>query len=230
MTGAADWTGFRPATLRSATDRAPAPRARGLLLPDLDAPAVLPAPGPSGPSREEIDLMLDAAREAGMAEGRAEGERDGFAQANQSRAAALDGALAGALARLDQAAREAAALAEENTRAVAVLLLDALDAALPGAASRFAPDMLDHLVEQLGPLSDAPSGATVMVPPALLDEARDRLAASGLPVEADPALPAGDARIAWRGGSLALDLAERRRAVRAVLNSLGLTPEQENPA
>ena len=223
------WTGFRPGATRPAPDHS-APRESALRLPDLDAPAVPAVPRPAGPSREELDAMLDAAREAGIAEGRADGERAGFEAANASRAAALDGALAAATSRLEQAVADAAALAEANARALAALLLGALDAALPGAASRFAPEMLDHLVTQLGPVADAPAGATVLVPPALLEEAGARLAASGLPVEADPALPAGDARIAWRGGSLALDLAERRRAVRAVLCSLGLTPEQENPA
>ena len=49
---------------------------------------------------------------------------------------------------------------------------------------------------------------------------------TGLPVEADPALPPGDARISWRGGGLALVLAERRAAIREAMASLGFTDEE----
>ncbi len=230
MSGNLHWTGFSPAPRHAAPDRPPLPRDRALRLPDLDAPVAPAGPDPALARAAELDAMLDAAREAGIAEGRAAGERAGFAAASASRAAVLDDALAAALSHLEQATRDAAATAAANAQALAALLLGALDAALPGAAARFAPDMLDHLVARLGPVLDAPAGATVTVPPALLDEARARLAASGLPVEADPALAAGDARISWRGGSLALDLDGRRRAVRGVLRSLGLTSDQENPA
>ena len=77
-----------------------------------------------------------------------------------------------------------------------------------------------------GTRSTAPAGAVLRVPPALLEQARARLDSTGLPVEADPALPPGDARIAWRGGGLALVLAERRAAIREAMASLGFTDEE----
>ncbi|MFT8242855.1 hypothetical protein [Roseomonas sp. BN140053] len=212
---------FQAFTLGAARPAAMArPVLSGLALPDLDAAAA--PPRPEGPTPEEVDLLLDVAREAALAEGRALGEAEGRAAALASSAALLNDILAEALNRIDEAAAEAAAAAEQNALSLGRLLLRMLDAALPGAAARAAPELLDQLVAQLGPVLEAPEGATVLVPPDLLDAAQERLAGSGLPVQPDPALAPGDARIAWRGGALALDLAQRRAAIHDILASLDL--------
>ena len=78
----------------------------------------------------------------------------------------------------------------------------------------------------LGPAEDAPAGAVLRVPPAILDVARERFGDRGLPIEADPALPEGDARLAWRHGGIALNLEDRRSAIRRVLASLNLLSEE----
>ena len=200
------------------------PALRALILPDLDEPP--PPPPAEGPGAEEIAAMLDAARVAARAEGYAAGERAGREAALASEAARLDGALAEAVAGLGTMLPEERAASEQRTRELALMLLRLVDAALPGAAARAAPDLLDRLLAQLGPLLEAPEGATVLVPPDWAEAARQRLAGSGLLVMADPALPPGDARIAWRGGGLSLELAARRAAIGEVLASLGLTEEE----
>ncbi|UFN48287.1 hypothetical protein LPC08_20080 [Roseomonas sp. OT10] len=199
------------------------PMLRALALPDLDAPP--PPPPAEGPGPEEIAAMLDAARDAARADGYAAGEQAGWEAALASQAARLDGALAALLPQLEAMLREERAASEARTRELAVLLLRLVDAALPGAAARAAPDLLDRLMEHLGPVLEVPEGATVLVPPEVLEAARRRLDGTGLAVAADPALAPGDARIAWRGGGLAMDLAARRAAIGEVLASLGLTEE-----
>ena len=110
---------------------------------------------------------------------------------------------------------------------VSVLWNTVVDAALPGAAAREAPALLEPLMRALGPVEEAPPGATLRVPPALLDHARARFGAAGLPIEADPALPEGDARIVWRHGGLDLDLSRRRAAIREALAALDLPMEDD---
>ena len=210
----------------------PPPERPALEFPDLDAP---PAPAPAAPvppadpapDREaEMEALIGIAREAGFADGLAEGERRGREAEAARREAGLDGLLAATLSQVDTALARMRAEAEEQAEAFALLLLRSLDLALPLAPAREAPAMLERLLQLLGPVTEAPAGAVLRVPPALLEQARARLDGTGLPVEADPALPPGDARIAWRGGGLALVLAERRAAIREAMASLGFTDEE----
>ncbi|WP_426956250.1 hypothetical protein [Muricoccus radiodurans] len=195
---------------------------RGLALPDWDAPQAPPAP-----AEPDLPTLLEEARREGHAAGLREGETRGRAAEAASREAMAEESVRMALLTLDEGREITRKAAEENARALARLVMGAVDAALPGAAARFAPDLLEPLVAALGPLVDAPLGATLQVPPALLDHARARFGAA-LPVEADPALPEGDARIAWRRGGLDLDLGARRAAIRDVLVSLNLLDEESS--
>lgn len=204
-----------------------------LEFPDLDAPPAPPAPAPPvpqpdpAPDREaETAALIEIAREAGFAEGLAEGERRGCEAEAARREAGLDGLLAATLSQVDTALARMRVEAAEQAEAFALLLLRSLDLALPLAAAREAPAMLERLLQLLGPVTEAPAGAVLRVPPVLLEQARARLDGTGLPVEADPALPPGDARISWRGGGLALVLAERRAAIREAMASLGFTDEE----
>jgi flagellar biosynthesis/type III secretory pathway protein FliH len=198
------------------------PGLRGLHLPDLDAPAIQPPEAPPEPSLEEL---LEVARRRGHAAGLREGEARGRAAEQASRDALADEAIRAALTQLDGAADAARQAADENARALTGLLLAALDAALPGAAAREAAALLEPMMAALGPVAEAPLGATLLVPPALLDHARDRFGETGLPVAVDPALPEGDARIAWRRGGLDLDLGRRRAVIRESLAALQLIDE-----
>ncbi|MCR0980894.1 FliH/SctL family protein [Roseomonas populi] len=199
---------------------------RGLALPDLDALDRPPpdVPEPAGPS---IDEMLDAARREGHAAGLREGEARGRAAEGASREAMAEEAVRIALLQLDEAREAARAAADENATALAGMLLAVVDAALPGAAAREAAALLEPLMRALGPVEDAPPGATLRVPPALLEHARARFDGVGLPIEPDPALPEGDARIVWRHGGLDLDLSRRRAAIREALAALDLPMEDD---
>ncbi|WP_376093075.1 hypothetical protein ACE7GA_24860 [Roseomonas sp. CCTCC AB2023176] len=193
---------------------------RALRLPDLDAPAApLPPPEPT------LEERIAAARAEGFAAGLVEGEARGRAAAETGRAAMAEESIRLALLTMEDLRAEAVAAVEENARALGELLFAAFDAALPGAAARHAPQMLPRLLEALGPVEEAPSGATLRVPPAILDLARERFGDRGLPIEPDPSLPEGDARIAWRDGAVALVLEDRRREIREVLASLDLLPK-----
>jgi len=202
---------------------------RGLALPDLDAPDAPPPEEIRPPSMEEL---LDAARRDGHAAGLREGEARGRAEESASREALADDAVRAALLQLDGARAAAEAAAGENAGALAALLVRAVDAALPGAAARDAAALLEPLLRALGPMEDAPPGAVLRVPPAILDHARARYGAAGLPIEVDPALPEGDARIVWRQGGLDLDLSRRRAAIREALAALDLPlpPIERTPA
>jgi flagellar biosynthesis/type III secretory pathway protein FliH len=202
---------------------------RGLSLPDLDAPDAPPAEEPAAPS---LESLLESARREGHAAGLREGEARGRAEEAASRDALADEAVRAALLQLDGARAAAEAAADENAHALAALLVQVVDAALPGAAARDAALLLEPLLRALGPLEDAPPGAVLRVPPAILDHARARYGATGLPVEADPLIPEGDARIAWRQGGLDLDLSRRRAAIREALAALDLPlpPIEESPA
>lgn len=192
---------------------------RGLTLPDLDAPDAPAAEIPTPPTIEEL---LEAARREGHAAGLREGEVRGRAAEQASRDAMAEEAIRMALADLDGARAAAREAADRNAEALAGMLAWMVDAALPGAAAREAAALLGPLIQALGPVEDAPPGAALRVPPALLDHARERFGATGLPIEADPGLPEGDARIAWRTGGIDLDLSRRRSAIRETLAALRL--------
>jgi flagellar biosynthesis/type III secretory pathway protein FliH len=197
---------------------------RGLSLPDLDAPEVAVPEAPAEPSIEE---MLDAARREGHAAGLREGEVRGRAAEQAARDSLAEEAIRLALLQLETAREVARDMVDENAQVLAKLLVSMVDAALPGAAAREAAALLEPLMRALGPVGNAPPGAVLRVPPALLDHARTRFGAAGLPIEADPGLPEGDARIVWRDGGLDLDLSRRRAALRDALAALQLPLENE---
>ena len=197
---------------------------RGLALPDLDAPAVTI---PAEPPPPAIEDRLEEARREGHAAGLREGEARGRAAEQVSRDALRDEAIRVALLELEGARAAAREASDAGAHALASLLVGMVDAALPGAAAREAAALLEPLVKALGPVEDAPAGATLRVPPALLDHARTRFGALGLPIEPDSALPEGDARIAWKHGGLELDLSRRRAAIKECLEALRLTPPDE---
>lgn len=195
---------------------------RTLFLPSFDAPVV---PAPEAPLPPSLEEQLEAARREGHAAGLRDGEARGRAAEQATRDALRDEAIRVALLQLEDARAAAREAVDEGVGALAATLAAMVDAALPGAAAREAGALLEPLVRALGPLEQAPAGAVLRVPPALLDHARARFAGLGLPIEPDEGLPEGDARIAWRHGGIDLDLSRRRAAIREILAALGLAPD-----
>ena len=200
---------------------------RGLVLPDLDAPPPAPADTSVSPPPPSLEERLEEARCDGRAAGLREGEARGRTAEQVSRDALRDEALRVALLQMEAARAAARTVAEDAVAALAAMLVAMVDAALPGAAAREATLLLEPLMRALGPPGDAPAGATLRVPPALLDHARARFAALGLPIEPDETLPEGDARITWRHGGIDLDLSRRRAAIRDALAALRLPQPDE---
>ena len=121
------------------------------------------------------------------------------------------------------AAREAAtAVAHDLAR----LVLSVLDAALPGLAAAQAAPMAAAFAQRVAPVLAVAPEACLLVPPALAEAVRALLGATAITVEEDPSLLPGDARATWRGGGAALDLAQRRQAIRQLLESAGLGPKE----
>jgi flagellar biosynthesis/type III secretory pathway protein FliH len=205
----------------------PAPgglRGFALPLPDLSRPPPAAAPPPPDPA------LLAAIRAEGEAEGHARGFAEGMQEGLRRQAAAQEAAVAASLGTLAAAMQEAAEAGEraaaEAAEALASLLLGAMDAALPEEAARHGDVLVARVAAALLPaLADRPE-ATLHVAPAIVEAVAARLP-SGPPVAADPALPPGDARIAWRDGAQLVSLERRRAAVRAALAAAGFTMGME---
>jgi flagellar biosynthesis/type III secretory pathway protein FliH len=195
-----------------------------MLIAALDAArreAMAPPPAPV-PAPEPIEPLLEEARRSGWEDGLAEGLR---------RAAATHEAAA---ARIAEVAVEALRLGERQAQAAAAtvaqdlsrLVLSMLDAALPGLAAAQAAPLAAAFAGRLAPMLEAAPEARLLVPAGLGDAVRALLGGLRVTVEEDAALPPGDARASWRAGGAALDLAARRQAIRAVLESSGLGPKE----
>ncbi len=191
-----------------------------LPLPDLTHPPPVDAPPPPDPA------LLEAARAQGEAEGHARGLAEGLAEGMRRQAAAQEAAMAASLAAiaaaLDAAAERGRREAAEAAEALASVLLAAMDAALPLEAARCGDVLIARVAEELRPaIADRPE-ATLHVAPALVARLAERLP-EGPPLAADPAIPPGDARIAWRDGACLVALDARRAAVREALRAAGFT-------
>jgi len=191
-----------------------------LPLPDLTHPPPVDAPPPPDPA------LLDAARVEGEADGHTRGLAEGLAEGMRRQAAAQEAAMAASLAAiavaLDAAAERGQREAAEAGEALATVLLSAMDAALPVEAARCGDVLIARVAAALRPaIADRPE-ATLHVAPDLVARLASRLP-DGPPVAADPDLPPGDARIAWRDGACLVALDQRRAAVREALHAAGFT-------
>jgi flagellar assembly protein FliH len=189
-------------------------------LPDLAQPPPAIIPPPPDPA------LLAAARADGATEGHARGFAEGLAEGLRRQAAAQNAQIAASLdllsASLGDAAAEAERVAVQSAEALATLLLDVLDAALPEESARRGAALPARIAAALRPaLADRPE-ARLFVAPELVGPAADLLP-DGPEVVADPMLPPGDGRIEWRDGAHLVSLAARRAAVRAALEAAGFT-------
>jgi flagellar biosynthesis/type III secretory pathway protein FliH len=199
-----------------------------LRLPDLGAPPPPPAPPPPDP-----EVLLAEARAAGVVEGRGIGHAAGLAEGRAEQMRAQEAAMQRALERIAALLAEAGAAgrrtAEEAAQALAALLMQTLDLALPGAAARLAPEIVAHVaVPLITAIADRPE-AVLRVAPGLVEPIAARLPSGAPQVVADESVPPGDARLAWRDGAIVIDLAQRRAAVAETLRMVGIWPgDQED--
>lgn len=187
-----------------------------------EAAAAPPPPAAPAPEPEPIEPLLEEARRGGWEDGLAEGLRRGAAtqeaEATRVAAAAIE-----ALRRGEEAAREAAAA---MARDLARLVLSVLDAALPGLAEEHAAPLAAAFARRIAPVLEVAPEACLMVPRGLAGPVRALLGVTAIAVEEDAELPPGDARAAWRKGGAALDLGQRRQAIRQVFEAAGLGPKE----
>jgi hypothetical protein len=196
--------GFAPTFLIAALDAARREAAATRLEPDPD------------PFAE----ALAQARREGFAEGHAQGLRE----AEQTTAALAAVAAAAGAEALREGRAAASAAAEAAAADVARLALGLLDAALPGMAAANGPALAAAFAQRLKPMLEAAPEARLLVAPGLGEATRALLAPLPLTIEEEAGLPPGDARAEWRAGGAALDLAQRRRQIRGVLEAAGLGP------
>jgi flagellar biosynthesis/type III secretory pathway protein FliH len=197
---------------------------RALRLPDLTAPprVALPPPDPA-----LLDAIRAEAEAEGHARGLAEGVAEGMARQDAAQQAEVARALAAIEAALGAAAEAGRQAATEAAAELARLFLATLEAALPGATERAGGDLVPRLLLPLLPaIADRPE-ARLRVAPALRDAVAAAMPPAGPEVEADPALPPGDARVEWRDGAWIVSREARWAAVRGALAAAGIIIEEE---
>jgi flagellar assembly protein FliH len=191
-------------------------------------PAAAHEPQPAPPQQDDPDRLeaaLHAAREAARAEAFEAGRAAGRAEAAAGAEARLSVTLESVAATLAGAREMAFEAVGDHALALARLILATLDAALPQAAARHAPDLVLRLVERLRPAIEDLPGIRLHVSPDIAAEVEARAGQPWLEVVADAAVAPGDAQATWRGGAARLDLAARRAAIRMALAEAGIGTE-----
>ena len=204
----------------------PAPAYGILYAEDFDDPA---PPGNAEPEPEVVEpsftlAELDAARAAARADGIASERARLGAETDAARARALD-ALTAALAEAGEVAR---AVAEDAADGLAQAVLSVVAAGLPALCAQHGEGEVRALLGTLLPTLAVEPRITVRLSPHLLDPVRADLAALDPDIAAavqlvpTDAVPLGDVRVSWDGGSLQRSAAAACAAVREALAPLGL--------
>ncbi|MCA3275078.1 MAG: hypothetical protein ING26_06100 [Roseomonas sp.] len=200
---------FAPTSLIEALDAARAEAAR------------MPPPPPEpDPMEETLRAVAASAREDGFAAGRAS-----MTQEVANRAAESLGLVARQLAASQAASAEIAA---EASRGIARVALAMLDAALPGLAAQQSAALVADFAERLRPALAFLPEAHVHIAPSLVEDVRALIGDLAVTLVPDAALPPGDARAFWQGGSAEFDLAKRRAAIAEALSAAGLDLQPDN--
>lgn len=180
--------------------------------------------------RAELEA-LRADRDVALTKARQEGYADALVQLRADREQALLAALDALHVEWEEFADTREAMIERLREEAGALSLS-IGEALAGRALEEAPGAaVDQAIGRvLGQIARGQE-VTISVHPDLVDDIEARIAARqagdrrrlNLVVLADDALAPGDAHLRWEGGGLRLDAAERARAVREELRSLGLS-------
>ena len=195
---------------------------------DLPAPTGY-APAPADAEPDEIEpsftlAELEAARAAALDEGAAAERVRLAAEDDATRSRALD-ALAAALADAAEAAR---VVVEETADGLAQAVLSLVAAALPALCAQHGEREARALVQRLLPTLGAEPRIFVRVNPHVLNGIRADLAgldpeiAAAVQLVPADAMPPGDVRVSWEGGTCQRSAAAACAAVREALAPLGL--------
>lgn len=166
-------------------------------------------------------------RAAAYAEGRRD-ERDAIAT---EQAATLERTLASVLRRLDDASREASAVAESASEETTRLALRVLGAMMPALCARHGGADAVALVRAVVPALVREPCVTIRVGPHVRDAVKLELArvapewSERIKLVATDAMASGDARIAWENGTASRGVAELWTEVVARLAPLGFIDE-----
>ena len=172
---------------------------------------------------EEIAGLRDAA----YAEGRRD-ERDAIAT---EQAATLERTLASVLRKLDDASREASAVAETAAEETTRLVLRVLGAMMPALCARHGGADAAALVRAVVPALVNEPSVTIRVGPHVRDAVKLELArvapewSERIKLVATDAMASGDVRIAWENGTASRGVADLWTEVVARLAPLGLIDE-----
>lgn len=204
--------------------------ASALFEEDFDAPSPSDLEVIAPPAAPLTQADIAAAREDGIAEGRA------AACAEAAVAAETLTATADAFMRELGSLREAMhTAAEENATAIARLLLDTLATLFPTLCTSHGEKEVRAVVSALLPGLAQESEVIIRAAPALADALAHEVAracpddAARVRILADIAVPPGDVRLRWHGGTATRDAATLWEAVAGVLAPSGLlsTPIRE---
>ncbi len=175
------------------------------------------------PNAEEIAVLRDAAY--------AQGRRDERGAIATEQAVALEATLATMLRKLDDAGREASAVAEAAAEQISRLVLRVLGTMMPALCARHGGADVVALVRAVVPALLHEPSVTIRVSPHVHDAVRLELARAApewgerIKVVATDAMASGDARIAWENGTASRDVAELWAEIVARLTPLGLIDE-----
>jgi flagellar assembly protein FliH len=178
-----------------------------LFTEDFDAPTV-------GPREPEIVVPtfslaeFEAAREEAWNDGKAAA----LTAAEAEHWAAVRGAMATMIARLDAARDELTRQAEASAEALTQLLIGLLGTLFPSLCARFGPGEVSDVLKTVLPILRLEPRAVIRVPPSLVPAIRDVIADSGsdlsdrIEIVADETLVPGDIRVAWQRGHAVRDV------------------------
>jgi flagellar assembly protein FliH len=200
-------------------------RGSGVVLFDEDFD--VPPPSPDEP--EIIEPTYSATELLAAREEAARASRDAtLAEVNASTHTAMGLALRQIASQVAAARAESASLAEQNSEAIAALLLNCFAAAFPALCVRLGPAETAAVVRELLPALHREPKIVIRVNPHLVQAlneeffARDSELAARVRLIPTDAMAMGDAQITWEYGAAARDTASLWTQIEDILAPMGL--------
>jgi flagellar assembly protein FliH len=221
-------TAFRPFRFERDFDAEPRGTADGGLPPD---PIELVRRRALDSARSEFEARLEAARKAAFAQGLAEGEARGRAEAEATLEARCQAFLENVAQALPRLWAEREADARKFATAAGAFLVEVIEKLLPGLEAELGQTRLERFLIEA--LKASPRGARLLieVEPGELASTQAALQHLGNLAAAPPivvetaALGAGEVRVSWEHGGMALTPAKVAEAIlEACTSATGLTP------